>query len=255
MKKKKLGLILALGITAGILIYGILDLKSDHSSAPKTNRGTQDTFDKEKFSTSAPSSLWVVVNKGRKLPADYKPSKLITPNVRLRFAATSDEMKLQAEAAAALETLFAGAQAAGHRLLLVSGYRPYASQQAIYERNVKTYGLSEAEMTSARAGHSEHQTGLAVDIGNASRTCELEKCFSDSAEGSWLALKAHKYGFVLRYHQGVSAITGYDFEPWHFRYVGTELALQIHSSGQTLEQFFGLPNSTSYGTSPVPLGE
>lgn len=213
----------------------------------------QEIFDKQQHSTDRANSLWTVVNKGRKLPSGYFPNDLTSPSVPLRFAAGSPEMKLQPEASQAIERLFAEAKSQDLQLLLVSGYRSYSSQAAIYDRNVKQDGLAKADATSARAGHSEHQTGLAADVGTRSRTCELDKCFGTIAEGKWLAINAHKFGFIIRYQDGKREQTGYDYEPWHLRYVGVELAVEINRSSQTLEQFFGLPANSSYPKTPQTL--
>ena len=108
-------------------------------------------------------------------------------------------------------------------------------------------GQAGADLTSARPGHSEHQTGLAVDISAVPATCALDQCFADTVQGKWLAKNAYKWGFVLRYPNKMTSITGYEFEPWHYRYVGVELATEMHTTGiKTLEQFFDLPAAPGY---------
>ncbi|MBA3757688.1 M15 family metallopeptidase [Candidatus Saccharibacteria bacterium] len=256
MKRKKTMLV----FTAVVIVVSLIawqpknkndsytDSKTDNINQPKTN-----SFDKKQHSTEEPDSLWVIVNKGRKLSRGYIPSELLTPTVPLRFSASSAEMKLKMEAANALERLFASAEEQNLQLLLVSGYRSYSSQEAIYSRNVKRDGQAKTDATSARAGHSEHQTGLAVDVGSKSRKCELDKCFGSTTEGLWVEANAYKFGFIVRYQNGKQNLTGYDYEPWHLRYVGTELASEIYRSNQTLELFFGLPTYSIYSTNSIQL--
>lgn len=203
-------------------------------------------FDKSQYSTTNSASLWVVVNKGRKLPSDYVPADLVTPNIRLRQAGSSQNMQLRSDAAMALASLVGGAKSAGFSLMLASGYRSYGYQTSLYNGYVSSQGRTEADRTSARPGHSEHQTGLAADLEPASRVCEIKKCFGDMAEGQWLAGNAQLYGFVVRYPAGKESLTGYDYEPWHVRYVGVELATQLYNQGETLEQFMNLPSYPDY---------
>lgn len=206
------------------------------------------TFDKTQFSLTDPASSWVVVNKKRPLnPATYVPAGLVVPNITLKGGKESESMKLAPPAASALETLNADAKAAGIKLSLVSGYRSYNSQKTIYDSEVKGFGQAQADRESARPGHSEHQTGLAVDLGGATNECEIKICFAETAEGQWLADNAYKYGFVLRYAKDQESVTGYQFEPWHLRYVGTVLSQEMQRTGMAaLEAFFGLPSAPSY---------
>lgn len=219
--------------------------KSSHSS-PSSNSTSVQAFNKNKYSVNEASSLWAVVNKGRILPSNYAPANLVVPNAPLYYAASSNDSRLRNDAAAALETLFAAAKTQGYNLKLFSGYRSYGEQASVYSGFVKSQGRTQADLSSARASHSEHQTGLAADISTTRGACELEQCFGNTPEGQWLAANAHKYGFILRYPQGKENLTGYEYEPWHFRYVGVDLAAEIQKTGQTLEQFFGLSTNTDY---------
>ena len=169
------------------------------------------------------SSITVVVNKKHQLPADFVP----------------EGGGLRIETQTALNNLIADAFAASYSLKLISGYRSYANQQSTYNYWVNLYGQTYADTISARAGHSEHQTGLAVDVGNG--TCDLETCFGDSAAGQWVAANASSYGFIIRYPSGKESITGYQYEPWHLRYVGTSLAQELVDSGLTLDEHFNVP--------------
>ncbi len=161
---------------------------------------------------------------------------------------STDALPLRAEAATATEAMFAAAQAeAGLSLQITSAYRSFESQTRIYNRTVGNLGQAGADKVSARPGHSEHQTGLAVDIGSIPAVCSFEACFGGTPHGQWLAANAYRFGFVLRYPDGLTPVTGYIYEPWHFRYVGLELAAEVQATGiQTLEEFFGLPAAPDY---------
>ena len=144
--------------------------------------------------------------------------------------------------------MFAAArEEAGLELQSQSSYRSYDSQVRIYQGWVNSLGQSAADLTSARPGHSEHQTGLSIDISSVPSVCPLDQCFGDTPHGQWLAANAHRFGFHLRYPAGLTDITGYEYEPWHYRYVGVELATELHETGiRTLEEFFGLPPAPTY---------
>jgi D-alanyl-D-alanine carboxypeptidase len=222
-----------------------------HQKKPAANLPA--AFDKQQYPVDSASSLWVVVNKGRQLPGNYAPANLVTPSVPLRLSASSPEMHVQADTAQAMESMFGQAKQAGINLMLASGYRSYAEQVSLYNNYAKSYGVAQADNFSARPGHSEHQTGLAADIEPASRHCEVDVCFEDTPEGQWLAANAYQYGFVIRYQKQAQSLTGYQYEPWHIRYVGQPLATQLQASGQTLEQYFGLPAITDYSAQSFEL--
>ncbi|UVI31120.1 M15 family metallopeptidase [Paenibacillus spongiae] len=183
------------------------------------------------------SSTVVLVNKERTLPSSYVPSDLVVPNVPFSFSGSNPKKQLRKPAAAALEKLFAGAKKDGISLKAVSGYRSYATQQSIFARNAKLKGEALANKTSARAGQSEHQTGLAMDVSSASVDYTLEQRFGKTKEGKWLKANAAKYGFIIRFGEGQEKLTGYSYEPWHIRYVGVWIAGEITRQGKTLEQY------------------
>ena len=156
-------------------------------------------------------------------------------------------MQLNTETAQALETLVAAAKEENLKFVLVSGYRSYDTQKTIYDSEVKGFGQAVADTESARPGHSEHQTGWSLDLGRSDGKCEIEACFADTPEGQWLAANAHTYGFIIRYPKDKTDVTGYVYEPWHLRYVGTDLSEEMHRTGiQTLEEFFNLPHAPTY---------
>lgn len=247
---KKIFLIIAI-IT---LVAGVWLLKQHQAeeAAPSgqalSETGSQHNFDKKQLSLNDPNSLWVIVNKKRPLkPATYEPADLVVPDVPLRLDSKTEEMRLRKPAAAATKQLFAAAKKDGLQLKIASAFRSYAYQKNLYNGYVKTQGQQTADTQSARPGHSEHQTGLALDVEPFSRQCEVEACFANTPEGKWVAANAYKHGFVVRYQEGKQNITGYIYEPWHLRYVGKKLARELHKQGDpTLEQFFSLSGAGSY---------
>jgi D-alanyl-D-alanine carboxypeptidase len=202
------------------------------------------TFNKAQFSVDDPSSLWVVNNKLRPLnPIGYVPADLVTVKVR---AISNGQMRQPA--ATALEAMFAAAAAEGAgQLQIQNAYRSYATQLSVHARLVASLGAAKADAQSARAGYSEHQTGLAVDVAAYPSKCNITACFSTTPQGQWLAANSWRFGFILRYPADKVAVTGYIFEPWHFRYVGAPLSTEMHVTGvSTLEEFFGLPAAPNY---------
>lgn len=245
-------------VVLGLAELALIVWKVDHprtskASDSKSAQTTSPKFDKQKYSINDMASPWAIVNKGRMLPADYIPANLVVPDVPLRSAVSSSEMLLRADAAAALETLYAAGNREGVRLRLASGYRSYSLQVSVYNSELKSYGQAGADRESARPGHSEHQTGLAADLEPYDRTCEVDPCFADKPEGKWLAANAYKYGFIIRYQKDKETLTGYKYEPWHIRYIGVDLATQVYKTGQTLEQFFSLPAVTAYPSNSYQL--
>lgn len=229
--------------------HGKKSAPSSVSSTAQSQAAASASFDKTKYSLSDPASIWVVVNKQRQLqPKEYTPSTLRAPNIPLRLTAKDSEMLLRSDAATALESMAKTAKSeAGLQLMLSSGYRSYSFQVNLYNRYVSQQGQASADAQSARPGYSEHQTGLAADLEPASRTCEVDQCFANTPEGKWLAANAYRFGFIIRYTQDKTSVTGYEYEPWHVRYVGTDLAQQMHQQGvETLEEFFGLPAAPDY---------
>lgn len=206
---------------------------------PKT--ATPAVFDKKQYSIDTPGSIWWIVNKKRPLvPSNYVPNDLVFPAVSLRLGSGSEQMKLSAKAANEMPKLFNAAKAAGYQLILASGYRSYGVQVQLYNSYVKKDGQAAADRYSARPGTSEHQTGLAFDVCTANTACDLQQSYGQTPSGKWLAEHSYEYGFIVRYLDGKEPITGYEYEPWHLRFVGKDLASQLHASGQTMEEFFGL---------------
>lgn len=192
-------------------------------------------FDKKKYSLEDPTSIWVVINKKRPLPSSYTPSDLTNVLGGL----------LRAEASGNLTNLVSSAKNSGYTLSIISSYRSFSTQQTTYNNYVAIDGQAKADTYSARPGYSEHQTGLATDLGNGA--CNLEICFGDSPAGKWLAVNSYKYGFIIRYPADKTTVTGYQYEPWHLRYVGSDLATEMQkTSTKTLEEFFSLTSAPGY---------
>ena len=146
----------------------------------------------------------------------------------------SGTQRMRSEARGAILELFAGAREAGYALYVNSSFRSFEEQSATYDYWVNLYGKDYADRTSARPGHSEHQLGTTADIGWSG--CELE-CTVGTPEARWIAANAFRYGFIVSYPEGKESITGYAYEPWHVRYVGKSVALEVQNSGLTLHEF------------------
>lgn len=219
--------------------------EATHEAEPAEQTPADSDFDATAHSLDDPASLWVVTNKLRPLqPNDFAPDDLVMPaGVENEFA-----QPLRHPAARAVEAFVAAAAADGLNVRIISAYRDYATQVALYDGYVMRDGQAAADTYSARPGHSEHQTGLVVDFDDHG-DCYLSACFGDTPAGIWLAEHAAEHGFIVRYPEGKQEVTGFMPEPWHFRYVGPELAEQMRETGvTTLEEFFGLPSAPGYAS-------
>lgn len=148
----------------------------------------------------------------------------------------------------AFNEMKAAAKEAGFNLYIGSGYRSYSSQSKIYKNYVKRDGQTKADTYSARAGHSEHQTGLAIDICdyNYKGKC-INSGYNNTESAKWLSDNAYKYGFILRYPNGKTNETGYKYESWHYRYIGKDMAQKLYNNGNwiTLESYLGITSKYS----------
>lgn len=163
----------------------------------------------------------LIANKTYSLPKDYNPGKLTDETLdafyKMREAASKDDITLY----------------------ISSGYRSYNTQESLYNGYVKKDGKEKADTYSARPGHSEHQTGLAMDLNI------IDSSFEGTPEAIWLEKNCYKYGFIIRYPKGKDNITGYKYEPWHIRYLGKETAEKVYKSGLTLEEYLGIESKYS----------
>jgi len=179
----------------------------------------------------------LLVNREHPVGFAYVPEPLVRPNV-LPAPGKEENITLRPEAAAALEKLFQAAQREGITLYAVSGYRSYYTQKRLFQSKAAEVGERQAMRTVATAGTSEHQLGLAMDInGQTTLKKGLSRAFAESPEGKWVAENAQRYGFIIRYPQGKTKITGYAWEPWHLRYVGVEAAMQVYALDITFEEY------------------
>lgn len=220
MKKKSIIMILLLVI---ILFIGALYILKDDKKevSPKEEINSKDKTSKGYEIVKKDDIYYIkgilIANKTYSLPSDYNPNGL-----------TEEFMN-------AYNKMQNAAKEEGINLKIVSGYRSYEYQKGLYNNYVKSDGKDNADTYSARPGHSEHQTGLAADLNL------VDTSFENTKEGIWLANNCYKYGFILRYPKGKQGITGYIYEPWHFRYIGDE-AENLYNNGQwiTLEEYLGI---------------
>ena len=166
---------------------------------------------------------YLIVNKSYSIPSTYNPGL---------------DKDVQAQA----NLMFADAKSIGLNIYISSGFRSFSYQTSLYNRYVSEDGKELADTYSARPGHSEHQTGLAFDVN------QIDNSFAGTPEGKWMTNNCYKYGFILRYPEGKTNETGYMYESWHFRYVGTELAEKLYNNGDwiTMESYFGLTSEYDY---------
>ena len=223
---KLLALIIVLFICFTGVISWKLENKAEGSTLSNLVKRVEDTSVLTSASKAKGNDL-ILVNKQNFLENDYVPENLVRPNIPFLEDCTEEEMQLQKHAAKALERLVNAAKDENITLIGSSGYRSYQTQVEVYNSYCKKKGKS-----YTLPGSSEHQTGLAIDITNSSR------CFDkNSKEAKWLADNAYKYGFILRYLEGKIDITGYNYEPWHIRYVGKKVAKEIYNNSETLEEY------------------
>lgn len=174
-----------------------------------------------------------LVNREYTLASDYKPDDLVEIKVR----STYSNLTMRSEASDALEEMFLAAEEeAGYKLVAVSGFRSYGQQASIYERKVKSVGEKKAMLLVAPPGASEHQLGLAMDLGTP-KNQQLNEAFGDTQAGAWVQENCWRFGFIIRYKEEWTEITGYAFEPWHVRYVGKEHARRIYEMNIPLEYY------------------
>lgn len=183
----------------------------------------------------APDTIWAYASSSSQIDTDY------TPELTDISVATGDwlqDKRLHPEANNALETLFDAAEAAGHDLIVTSAYRSSTTQRELHASSTANYGVDWAQSHIANPGESEHQLGLAADLSVRTEACKIDfsGCNLTQNTANWLAKNAHHYGFILRYPAGKEAITGIAHEPWHFRYVGKDMARIVYESGLTFDE-------------------
>ncbi|WP_346962499.1 M15 family metallopeptidase [Clostridium sp.] len=178
----------------------------------------------------------LMVNRDNPLDKNFVPKNLVTPNTKFIGNGDPNVNKLEAVAARALENLFQAAKDEGIDLLGVSGYRDYNYQKKLYDNAIMSSGKEYANKYTAKPGDSEHQTGLAMDILSEDYQV-LDDGFNNTDASRWIEKNCSKYGFIIRYPKGKENITGYNYEPWHLRYVGKKAAEEIMKNKITLEEY------------------
>ena len=163
----------------------------------------------------------LIVNKDISLPEHFNPGE----NKKARHA---------------LQKLLNDGNKQGFQLSNASGFRSYQSQEQLFDQYVQRDGEKAANKYSAKPGHSEHQTGLTYDIVSENTDTNFKTSFGNTEEGQWLKDNAYKYGFIIRYPKNKTHITGYQYEPWHIRYVGKDTAKKLYKSNETLEEYLDL---------------
>lgn len=224
-------------VTAALTVSLVLTAAGPTGAAPWSGE------DRTPLEQDDAAHLLAVVTKDIPIqPIDYASDDLVD------WPGT--DFQLRAEVHDQLQRLFTAAEAEGLGYRVVSAYRSHDTQAATYDYWVRHYGRASADATSARAGHSEHQTGLAVDVDNLTGECYLDQCFGQTDEGRWLAEHGHEFGFIISYPKGTRSITGYAYEPWHVRYVGPLVAGDMHRRGYQLLSTYLAPPASS-----VRIGE
>ena len=205
------------------------------------NTASEETMDPKKkaqLQQDQENGLFILVNKDEEnhldpayVPEDLEPIRYFAEdrNKYTRF--------MRAEAADAFHRLVEAAAEEGIDIVMTTAYRSYEFQQILWDNYVAQKGEEEANKTSARPGESEHQTGLAADLSTSEIDYRNSSDFADTEAGRWVAEHAHEFGFILRYPQDKTEITGYSYEPWHIRYVGLTAAEDIYENGLALEEY------------------
>lgn len=173
----------------------------------------------------------ILVNKYNYVTESYIPNNL----EQVSSEYSSKSLKLVNYAKEAFEEMARAAKAENYTIRAMSSYRDYAYQNTLYNNYAKRDGYESADTYSARPGYSEHQTGLAVDIDNAK---EYFTNFENTKEFTWMQNNAYKYGFILRFPKDKVTETGYEYESWHYRYVGKEIAKYIHDNNLCYEEYY-----------------
>ena len=266
MKKKNLTLIIALVLcTLAVLYFRVLPSVTDSANgADAGNSGVSDTVTQTetykttkkgtKYNVESPweafdmyglpekldlkkkddGDVLVLVNKLHAVSKNYKPTNMVSINGKYT---TNQGLEMKADAYKAFKKMRKAARADGKYFKICSAYRSYETQKYLYKNYLSTMGKELRNIRSAAPGRSEHHTGYAIDITCKSMGWTLSQDFASTSEGKWIKKHCAEYGFIIRYPKGKTDITGYDYEPWHLRYVGVDVAKEITKKGITLEEY------------------
>lgn len=185
------------------------------------------------YHTNLNDGYSILVNKYYELGGEYVPDDLVDVPLKYYYG---DAKKVRSEVYDAFLKMWEAANSEGIYLIIDSAYRSYDSQVEVYKYYEDLKGTKEADKIAARPGYSEHQTGLSLDI--YSKECTSAKTFSESVSYNWLINNSYKYGFILRYPKDKKNITGYDYESWHYRYLGVDLATKVYNEGITYDEYY-----------------
>lgn len=256
---KKWGTIISIAVVAVVVVVGHLWNNEDKGEVKNNNKviskksnnsvlssgGTKRSIEyNEKESTYKEieslenilnDQYFILINRENKLSEDYVPNNL--KKSEGEFLEYVEDNELESNTADAVKRMFDSAKKDGISLVGVSGYRSYSVQKLLYDTRVENKGEEKTRAYTAEAGESEHQSGLAIDI-LCSEYEDLDEEFENTEAFKWLMDNCYKYGFILRYLKGKEDITGYNYEPWHFRYIGNvEVAKDIMNRGLTFEEY------------------
>lgn len=202
------------------------------------NIGLDHDFYGEIKTSNNPGSTNVLCNKYNAVPEDYTPEDLVTIPKKYHIN-DGKEYLIAKRLLEAYELMYQVAKDEGLDLKIASAYRSYNTQEYLYNKYSTRHGKEKADTFSARPGHSEHETGLAIDFS------PIRTSFEDTEEFNWLMNNAYQYGFLLRYPNDKENVTGYKYEPWHFRYVGKDIARIVYDEKITYDEYYAkyiLPN-------------
>lgn len=214
-----------------------LDYKEKHSNLmdidiiTRVNLGLDSPFYQDTKQSDKLNKITILVNKYIYLPEDYIPNNLT--KISSEFSSSTKELVYEAKEA--FEKMAISAKEEGYSIRAISAYRSYSYQKGLYDNYVSQDGVELADTYSARPGYSEHQTGLVVDVDNGK--VDFNR-FEETEEFNWMNSHAHEYGFILRYPKGKEDITGYDYEAWHYRYVGKEIATFMKNNNLTFDEYY-----------------
>lgn len=187
------------------------------------------------YNTNTNLDYKMLVNKYYTLHDDYEPNDLVTVSTKYAWG-ESGSKKVRKIAYEAFLDMWESANQAGYYLMINSAYRSYQDQETVYNNYRKNRGEKYADSIAARPGYSEHQTGLSLDIFSKNNT--NQKTFHESEEANWLKENAYKFGFILRYPEDKVNVTGYNFEAWHYRYIGIEAATYCYQNNLTYDEYY-----------------
>lgn len=191
----------------------------------------QDWYDNVKETKiDSNNELLILVNKVYHLNESYAPTDIVNTGLLYSYEGN----KIKSEVYQAFINMYNAAKSENLSLIINSSYRTYATQKKLYDERVVTYGVKEADEYAARPGHSEHETGLALDIWAYNTDLDFE----ETEEFRWMQEHAHEYGFILRYPKGSEHLTGYSYESWHYRYLGIEMATKVKEEGITYDEYY-----------------